>query len=196
MDLLETPLSRALNRLLERESWARERLAPFAGESVELCAPPLPALRLSIAADGTTLRTDLSTPASLVLTVKPGAAAALARGVEHAMREVEVSGNARLASEVLFLVRHLRWDVEESLSHVVGDALAHRVVAEAKGLAGALADSGARIADAFMEFAVEERQLVARRDEHDALAAENALLRDAIERLEKRLDRLGGTARG
>ncbi len=196
MDLLETPLSRALNYLLERESWARERLVPFAGESVELHAPPLPVLRLSIAPDGSTLRTDRGAPASLVLTVEPGAAAALARGTEHAMREVEVSGNARLAAEVLFLVRHLRWDVEESLSLALGDALAHRIVIEAKGLAGALADSGTRIADAVMEFAVEERHLLARRDEHDALAGDNARLRDAIDRLEKRLDRLAGTVRG
>ena len=36
-----------LNRLLDAEPWARERLAPFAGETLELRAPPLPALRLA-----------------------------------------------------------------------------------------------------------------------------------------------------
>jgi hypothetical protein len=48
----ESPVAAALNHLLESETWARERLAPFAGEALELRAPPLPALRFLIAADG------------------------------------------------------------------------------------------------------------------------------------------------
>jgi len=48
MATLETPLVAAINRVLEAEGWARERLAPFAGEALELRAPPLPALRFSI----------------------------------------------------------------------------------------------------------------------------------------------------
>jgi len=196
MDLLETPLSQAINRLLESEPWARERLVPFAGETLELHAPPLPALRFSIAPDGTLSRAAPAAVTSLTLTVKPGALAALTRGVEHAMREVEISGNARLATEALFLARHLRWDVEEDLSRVLGDALAHRVVGEARSLALAVGDSARRLAEAVMEYAVEERGLVARRDEHDALARGNAGLRDAIERLEKRIDRLDGGTHG
>ena len=52
MATLETPLAAALNRLLEAEDWARARLAPFAGETVELRAPPLPALRFAVRAEG------------------------------------------------------------------------------------------------------------------------------------------------
>ena len=32
----ESPFAAGLNHLLESESWARERLAPFAGETIEL----------------------------------------------------------------------------------------------------------------------------------------------------------------
>jgi len=39
-----------LNRLLDAAPWARLRLAPFAGETVELRAPLLPTLRLRILA--------------------------------------------------------------------------------------------------------------------------------------------------
>ena len=35
----ESPVAAALNHLLEAESWARERLAPFAGETLELREP-------------------------------------------------------------------------------------------------------------------------------------------------------------
>ena len=127
---------------------------------------------------------------SLTLTVRPGALAALARGVDHALREVDVAGNARLATEVLFLARHLRWEAEEDLSRVFGDALAHRMVGDARRLAQGLAEAGCRVAGTLIDYAVEERRLAVRREEHDALARDNARLRDALERLEKRVERL------
>ena len=62
---------------------------------------------------------------------------ALARGEEHAMRAVDVQGNARLAAEVLVLVRHLRWDLEEDLSRLFGDVVAHRLAGAARATAEA-----------------------------------------------------------
>src|SRR5579862_6587485 len=48
----ESPFAAALNHLLDAEPWARERLLPFASETLELRAPPLPALRFAVTADG------------------------------------------------------------------------------------------------------------------------------------------------
>jgi ubiquinone biosynthesis protein UbiJ len=58
-----------LNRLLASEAWARQRLAPFAGETVELRAPPLPALRLRILEGGTVDAGGAE--AGLTMTLKP-----------------------------------------------------------------------------------------------------------------------------
>ncbi len=190
MDLLQAGFSRALNRLLDSEGWARERLAPFRGETVALRSPPLPELRLHIVEGGWTAPAESGVQASLALSFGPGAVFALFRGAAPAMREVEAAGNARLADEVLFLARHLRWDIEEDLSRVLGDALAHRLVGDARRFAAAAADSAGRVAEALMDYAVEERRLVARRDEHQALADANARLGEAIERLEKRIEGL------
>ena len=41
-----------LNHLLAGEAWAHARLKPFAGQTVRLEAPPLPALDLTITAEG------------------------------------------------------------------------------------------------------------------------------------------------
>ena len=190
MDLLQAGFSRALNRLLESESWARERLAPFCGETVALRSPPLPELRLRIIEGGWTAPAEPGAQVSLALTIGPGTVFALPRGADLAMQEVEVTGNTRLADEVLFLARYLRWDIEEDLSRVLGDALAHRLVGDARRFAAAVADSAGRVAGALMDYAVEERGLVTRRDEHQALAEANARLYEAIERLEKRIEGL------
>ncbi|MDF3010414.1 MAG: tim44-like domain protein [Burkholderiales bacterium] len=134
----------ALNHLLRSEPWARERLVPFAGEAVELAAPPLPALRFTIQPQGLV---DAGGPLpSLVLHLKPGSLVGLVRGEEHALRAIDVSGNARLASEVMLLARHLRWDFEEDLSRLLGDVAAHRVAGALRDFASWHADAARRLA--------------------------------------------------
>jgi len=44
----------------------------------------------------------------------------------------------QLAAEVNWLVDHVRWDIEEDLARVLGDAQAHTLAQAARGLATAL----------------------------------------------------------
>ena len=128
---------------------------------------------------------------ALHVRVKPEAPAALMRGEEHFLRAVEVSGNARLADAVMLLARGLRWDYEEDLSRLFGDVAAHRMGEMARGFAAWQADAGRRLGEALADYATEEKKLVLRRDELDAMAQALARLRDGIERLEQRVKRLG-----
>ena len=107
------------------------------------------------------------------------------------MRAVDVSGDARLAAEVRWLVRHLRWDVEEDLSRLVGDVAAHRLAQGARDLLAWHSDALARLAEAFADYVTEENRMVVARAEHESFAAAVSRLRDAVERLEKRIGRLG-----
>lgn len=177
-----------LNRLLAAEPWARLRLAPFAGETIELRAPPLPAIRLRIVQGGTVEAADAQP--SLTLTFKPEVLAALTRGEEHVMRAVEVQGNDKLAAEVLVLARHLRWDVEETLSGVIGDVVAHRLAGAGRAFAAWHVDAARRLVAALGDYLIDEKQLLARRAELEALAELVAQLRDGIARLDKRIERL------
>jgi ubiquinone biosynthesis accessory factor UbiJ len=178
-----------LNRLLGSEAWARKRLAPFAGETVELRAPPLPTLRLRIL-EGGTVEAGSGEP-GLSMRIKPELLVGLARGEDHAMRSVDVEGNAKLAAEVLVLARHLRWDAEEDLSRLVGDVAAHRLAGMGRAFAAWHLDAAQRLAAAFADYVTEEKQLLARRAHLDALGESVARLRDAIARLDKRIERLG-----
>jgi ubiquinone biosynthesis protein UbiJ len=188
----ESPLTGALNHLLDAEPWARERLAPFAGEMLEIRASPLPRLRFTIATDG---RLGAGLPAaepSLVVTIRPEALAAAVKGEDHLLRSMDVVGNAKLAGEVMFLVRHLRWDVEEEVAKIVGDVAAHRLVGLARDAAAWHADAARRIAGSFVEYAVEEKRVLVKRAALEEVAAAHARLRDGLERIEKRIERLAG----
>lgn len=192
MGIFDTGAVAALNHLLEREAWAREKLTPFAGEIVELNVAPLPVLRIAVVEGGRTRTADVTSEPTLVITTKPGAFAALSKGEDHLMRSVEITGNARLASEILALLRYLRWDVEEDLSRVFGDVLAHRMASTARDFASWQAEAGRRLAENVMEYAIEERRVVVARPEFEAFAAGVARLRDDIARLEQRADYFSG----
>jgi len=193
MVTLESPLAAALNRLLRSESWARERLLPFAAGILELRAPPMPRLRFTITAEGCLEAAPAAAAEpSLVITIRPDALAAAAKGEDHLLRSIDVAGNARLASEVMFLARHLRWDVEEDLAKLVGDVAAHRLAGLARDAAAWHADAARRIAGSFVEYAVEEMQILVTRPTLEEFSAAFARLRDGIERLEKRVARLAG----
>lgn len=187
------PLRFFLNHLLDAEPAVRERLAPFAGDVVEVRGPPLPALTFTILPGGR-LEAGGAEPA-LVVTLKPELLAALGKGEDHLMRAVEVSGDPRLASEAIWILRHMRAALpeiaEEDLSRVFGDIAAHRLAQGARDFLAWQADTAGRLGGAFSDYATEEARLLVGRAEHDAFAAAVSRLRDAVERLEKRIAPLG-----
>jgi len=159
-----------LNALLGRERWARHRLARFAGQGIELRLPLAAGMRLGIAADGQ-LQPDGPEPAAIVT---PG----------------DIRGESELAEELRTLRRHLRWDVEEELSRLVGDAAAHRIGATVRALLAWPRDSARRLGEAAVDFAVDERRALVRSGELEQLAADVARLNDALATLEQRTARL------
>jgi ubiquinone biosynthesis accessory factor UbiJ len=183
------PFSLALNHLLAADPWARERLAPFAGASVELRNPPFRALRFRILPAGT-VEAGGEDPA-LIVTLKPDALVNLARGPEHFLRSIEVAGDPALAAAVMALARHLRWDVEEDLSRLFGDVAAHRMADAARAFGAWQVDAARRLTESLADYAVDEKRVLIARPEMESFAAEIARLRDALERLEKRVERLG-----
>jgi ubiquinone biosynthesis protein UbiJ len=170
------PFSLALNRLLDAEPWARERLAPFAGETLEVRNPPFPRLRFTILPGGR-LEAGGEAPA-LVATL-------------HFTRPVELSGDEKLAAEVRLLLRHLRWDFEEDLSRLLGDVAAHRLANALRALGAWPADAARRLGEALADYAVEEKRVLVAHGELEQLGAAIAQLHEALGQLEKRVQRLG-----
>jgi len=189
--MIERPFTAALNHLLAAEPWAREKLAPFTQEVIELRAPSFPALRLAVQEDGLLREATGDAAPSLLIRLKAEAPAALLRGKEHFLRAVEVSGNAKLADAVMLLAGNLRWDFEEDLSRLLGDVAAHRLAEALRSFAAWQADAARRMGESLGDYMAEESRLLVRRAELDALAGAAATLRDAVGRLEQRIRRLG-----
>jgi len=186
------PFTASLNHLLEREEWARERLRPHAGRIVHFRIAPLPALRLRITAAGLVDTAD-DEQAALTLDIRPGLVPALMRHDEAALREIGIQGDAELAADIQFLFRNLRWDIEGDLSRVFGDVAAHRLAESGRSFMAWQREAAVRLGENLSDYLQDEARLLARRAEVERFVREVNDLRDAVERLEKRIRKREGT---
>ena len=176
----------ALNRMLAREQWARERLAPFAGRVARFEAPPFAlALRIDeggVFADAARLEPAVTVGADL-------AALPLALGDPQAMmRNVSLKGDADFAQALAFVLQNLRPEPEEELSRFVGDVAAQRIVGFLRSSASHWRELAERMLENSAHYLVTENPMIVGRDEVSEFNAEVARLRDDVARLEKRVE--------
>jgi ubiquinone biosynthesis accessory factor UbiJ len=183
------PVIAFLNHLLENAPWARDRLMPFAGRTWRVSLAPLPDLAFAVREDGMLGSSDALEP-HLVVTLTPAALPALARRDESVLREMTFAGDAELAAALQYLARHLEWDVEEDLSRVVGDVAAHRIAGGARDFVAWQKEAAVRLGQNFAEYLTEEAGVIAPQAEVAGFARTVDDLRDAVERLEKRIAHL------
>lgn len=195
MGLPFNPGERAVNHLLRGRPLALDRLRPHAGRTVALRVGPL-AFALTVQTTGEVAAAVPGAAPDLVVRISPFLVPRLAAGEDAAFRDIEMQGDAELAQEVAFLARNLPWDFEEDLSKAVGDIAAHRIAGAVRGFARWSREAALRTAQAAAEYWTEESPLVASRVKVESFARDVSELRDAIDRLGKRVERLeGGSGR-
>jgi ubiquinone biosynthesis protein UbiJ len=187
--MVAAPVVAFLNHLLESAPWARERLVPFAGRTWRVELSPLPDLGFVVCESGMLDASDAPAP-HLIVTLAPAAVPALARRDDAVLREMTFSGDEELAAALQFLFRHLEWDLEEDLSRVVGDVAAHRIANSARDFLAWQKEAAVRLGQNVAEYLTEEAGVIASPAQVSAFARAVDDLRDAVERLEKRIARL------
>jgi ubiquinone biosynthesis protein UbiJ len=185
----QLPLA-VLNHLLGDANWARERLAPFAGSSVKCEVGPF-STTFSIMDSGKVREADRNTePAATIRLAAFTALRLIVFKDDSARNEVDVEGDAALAGVLTRVLLELRWDVEEDISRVVGDIAAHRLVATGRSFLEWQRNTANSLARSAGEYVSEERALVAGREALREFVQSVDDLRDDIERLDKRIERL------
>jgi ubiquinone biosynthesis accessory factor UbiJ len=178
-----------LNHLLERESWARQRLVPYAGQAARIEGGPFTV---------TLLITDLGAfkpgleeeAVAVTISLPPDAPFRLLSDPSAIFGAARLSGAANFAETLAFVFRNLRWDYEADLAGIIGDIPARRL---AKTLAEGLAwhrSAAQRLGINAAEFATEEAGLVTSARDLAQFARAVDQVRDDLARLEKRISRL------
>jgi ubiquinone biosynthesis protein UbiJ len=131
-----------LNHVLQQEPEAQARLKRQAGRLVEARWRGFTVRLLATPAGLLDLGPALQQP-DLTLTLTEESPWAIAQGALRGDKPaVRIEGDVQLAAEVQWLVDHVRWDIEEDLARIIGDAPAH-----------AIAQVAGRFADGVRQFA-------------------------------------------
>ena len=192
-----------INHVLAGEPWASAELAKHAGKAIALEMPfgrfavqitnsgLLEAVRH---ADSTEISDGEAVPpirTALVLTISSQALSTLLTSSgpirENAFKSVTIAGDADLAQFLGRLAGQLRWEYEEDLSKIIGDAPAHFAVAQGKKIASAGKAAGRDFLENAVEYLSEEKKVLL--NQRDFAIHKNQLmeLRDSVERLDKRI---------
>jgi len=180
----------SLNHVLAQNGWARERLSPFAGQCVEFRAPPLLNFRFAVQESGSVQAAAAAMEPALTVSFKPAALPLLLARNEAALKDVEFSGSGELEECVRFLMLNLKWDVEEDLSKVFGDAIAHRMTAAANDFTNWQKEAAQRVAQNVSEYLTRESSSLVPADALKDLGETLGRLREDCDRLEKRIEAL------
>jgi ubiquinone biosynthesis protein UbiJ len=193
-----------INHVLAGEPWASAELAKHAGKAIAL---EMPFGRFAVKITNSGLleavrHADRSTEISdgetappirtaLVLSISSQALSTLLTSSgpirENAFKSVTIAGDADLAQLLGRLAGQLRWEYEEDLSKIIGDAPAHFAVAQGKKIASAGRAAGLDLLENAVEYLSEEKQVLL--NQRDFVIHKNQLmeLRDSVERLDKRI---------
>jgi ubiquinone biosynthesis protein UbiJ len=183
------PSAIALNHLLKQNSWALQRLAPFAGKTARFDIAPL-SFSFTILEGGSLRSADSAAEPDALCVIAPSLLPRLALHDEKAHNEIHSEGDAGLLTEIFFLSRNLRWDVAEDLSGITGDIAAERIVNTLQIAQQQLSESAVNLSKAAAEYFTEERPLLAKPLHTSAFLQQVDVLRDDVARLEQRISRL------
>ena len=189
---------RGINHVLGSEPWASAALATHAGKTI-LLQLPLGNLCFEITSAGFLNALNQADSPSLTLEVSSKALGELAASSgslrEQAFKAVKLTGDAELAQLIGRLAGQLRWEYEEDLARLVGDAPAHFAVRQGKKFVSASRSAASDLLDNVVEYVSEERKILL--NKRDFIAHKSTLndLRESIDRIEKRIQLLEKKAR-
>ena len=191
---LSTLLPAAINHLLVREPWARDKLAAHAGKILCMDAGVV-TIKLKVASDGLLEQAITDGDADVTIRIKLSDLPLLMQNRERAFSTVKVEGDAELANTISQLSQSLRWEAEEDLSRWVGDIAATRLVAGAKAALDAAQSTQRKLAENVAEYFLEENPMLVRPQAVADFTDEVTKLRDDVERMAKRIEKLKGGAK-
>jgi ubiquinone biosynthesis protein UbiJ len=200
LELVLRPIANLLNRNIVATTPARELCEQLSGTTVAIRVRDTAlAMYFTIGDSAVDLSTDSDSDPDVVIT---GSLLTLARiagtSGEQAIRDgsLELTGDAETAQAFQTLLGFATPDIEEELSGVIGDVAAHRLGETARGVRNWARAARSTMASNIREYVQEESRDVPSRYETERFSSRVDSLRDDVDRLEARLNRLNPLSDG
>lgn len=182
-------VTRFLQHITQQNNWARPYLTPFSGQVITFDFVLMQA-HLIILEDGSLAIAPDKTQANATVHIPPSLGLRLATGDAHAKSLIKVEGDLHLATEVSKVLQQMRWDIEEDLSHVVGDIAAFKLGEVSKSMFAQVKKQSTDLADMVAEYWQEEKNILAKKPHITQFNDAVDTLRHDVERFEKRIEKL------
>jgi ubiquinone biosynthesis protein UbiJ len=195
--MLKPLITRFLQHLTNQNNWSRPYLQPFAGKVVQFDFVLAKANLLiledgSLALSGNNVDNKIHAPEASIH-VPPSLALRLLAGDEEAKMHIKIDGDTHLATEISKVLRHMRWDIEEDLSKVVGDIAAYKIGVVSKKIFAEAKKQSINVAEMLSEYWQEEKNILAKKRHVEQFNADVDTLKSDVARIEKKLVKLAKT---
>jgi len=189
--MISSPLASAINHLLEQEPWARAKLARHAGQTALFDAGVV-SLRLAATADGMVQAAAEDAAPDVTIRAALADLPLILNDRKHAFSHVHIEGDADFANTISQLSETLRWETEHDLARWIGDIPAMRLASGLRAAVDGARQTRRTIEENLAEYFLEENPMLVRPNAVAEFGADVAQLRDDVERLSKRIDKLKG----
>lgn len=187
--MLKPILTRLLNHLINQNTWAKEQLQPFGGKTVKFNIPPISATLTVLEDGGLAMAGESSSPDASISIPLPVAIRLLAND-DSAATLATLEGDTELAATLAKILRGMSWEYEEDLSKLIGDIPAHQIAEFGRKATAEIKSQSVNLAQMLSEYWQEEQPIIAKKRHVDTFNQEVDSLREATERLEKRIAKL------
>lgn len=182
-------VTRFLQHITQQNNWARPYLMAFAGQVI--CFDfSLMRAHLIILEDGSLAVAPSQTQANATVHIPPSLGMRLIAGDAQAKSLIKIEGDIHLATEVSKVLQQMRWDIEEDISHVVGDIAAFKLGEVSQSMFAQVKKQSTDLADMVTEYWQEEKNILAKKTHVTQFNDSVDTLRHDVERFEKRIEKL------
>lgn len=187
--MLKPLVTRFLQHITSQNNWSRPYLLAFAGNIVQFDFVLLKA-NLTILEDGSLSLAGEGVRPDAFIHIPPSLALRLLAKDEAAKMQIKIEGDMHLATELSKILQQMRWDIEEDLSHLVGDITASKVGETTKKVLLATKKQTVNLADMLTEYWQEEKPMLTKKRHIEQFNQDVDSLKSDIARFEKKLQKL------
>lgn len=184
------PLAAAfLQHITNQNNWSRQHLLAFSGKVIQFNVGFISTSLLILEDGSLAIATDHAV-ADATIHISPSLALRLLAKDEAAKMRINIEGDTHLASELSKILQHMRWDIEEDISKLVGDIPANKIAVLSKKTATIAKEQAINMADMLTEYWQEEKPILAKKWQVEQFNADVDTVRSDFARLQKKLEKL------
>jgi ubiquinone biosynthesis accessory factor UbiJ len=177
-----------LQHLTQQNNWSRAHLIAYAGKVVQFDFVIIKT-NLLILEDGSLALGGETAAPDATIHVAPSLSLRMMANDEAAKMQIKIDGDTHLATEVSKILQLMRWDVEEDLSHIVGDITASKVGKMSRKTYSEAKKQSINLAEMLAEYWQEEKPILTKKRHVEQFNVDVDALRSDVARFEKRLEK-------